>query len=174
MLSCVVSSVHCLKPSIRHRTAAWKSSLMLQSRSRRRSPRAGREEWDRAAVRRKQVSSPLPWTLNTAEGASMRSPQSECKVHSGDLDQVRLTEKHRGLSLHNPAGTGSAPAAPGLQLPQKGPVPGVLSRAWLGCVAHGRRSACPVGTAWAAPLPPQPAGRWRVSPCPKFLLLCWE
>lgn len=73
----------------------------------------------------------------------MRSPQSECKVHQGDLDRVRLTEKHRGLSLHNPAGTGSAPAAPELQLPQKGPLPGELSGVCPGCVAYGRPSVCP-------------------------------
>lgn len=100
---------------------------MLQSSSSLWSPRpgrcGGRQEWERAVACRRQVSTPLPWTLDTAEGPGMKSPQSECKVHRGDLDQVHLAEKHRGLSLHNPAATGSAPAAPGLQLPQK-----VLSR----------------------------------------------
>lgn len=99
---------------------------MLQSGSRLRSPRpgrcGGRQERERAVGCRRQVSTPLPWTLDTAEGPGMKSPQSECKVHRGDLDQVHLAEKHRGLSLHNPAGTGAAPAAPGLQLAQKGPL----------------------------------------------------
>lgn len=45
----------------------------------------------------------------------------------------------RAGSLHNPAGTGSVPVAPGLQLPG--------------------RDLSPQGTAWATSLPPQPAGR---------------
>lgn len=164
-MSCVVSSVHCPKPRVRHRTAASKSRRMLQSRSRPQSlcpgRCTGREEWELAVVHRRQVSTPLPWTLNTAKGASMRSPQSECKVHHGDLDQVRLAEKHWGLSLHNPAGTGSAPAAPGLQLPQKGLLPGVLSGVCLSGLC-GTRETLHLphrGTAWAAPISPQPVGR---------------
>lgn len=118
----------------------------------------------RAVLRQRQVSAPLHWTLNTAGGARMRSRQSGCKVRGGDLDRVCLTEKRRGLRLHNPAGTGSAPAAPGLGLLSEGPgtePPG----AERGPLAQGVRHKHPAqrGSQRAALLPALLGGRWRIS-----------
>lgn len=89
----------------------------------------------------------------------MRSRQSGCKVRRGDLERVRLAEKRWGLRLHNAAGTGSAPAAPGLGLLLDGPgtePPGAASP------GGAAQAPCPAG----CPVPGREFLFLHNSPCP--------